>query len=351
MLLGIPLHVAFAYTAIEYQWLVKDGQNSYLVDWGLYFLRLFRMPLFFVISGFFSHYLIRRNPESFHLDRLKRLLIPLIVLFIVIVCPLRALWLFGEMMSAPEIFDFRNFLHFLTQNFFAPTTSRYAIPASWGHLWFLLYLYLFSVAGFWLRKIHLIKLNLISLMGLTFLSFYLMTNSWVDLPLGILPKPSLLVYYGIFYYYGWQGLNQIEKVVKPFVSYFMLGTGVLLGSLRAFLEVDSELGIGHFVFPNAALYVLSTLSTWLIIIGLIGAVKNLISRENLIISFFVKASYSIYLIHLPIIVIFQLLLHKTNFHWSLKFVFISSMTVLISSLIYKYLIQNKWPERFLKGQY
>lgn len=351
MLLGIPLHVAFAYTAIEYQWLVKDVQNSYIVDWGLYFLRIFRMPLFFIISGFFSHFMMHRNSQTFLIERTKRLLIPLLVLFLVIVCPLRVLWLLGEVVSGPTAFSFESFATFVAQNFFAATTSRFSIPASWGHLWFLLYLFIFSFLSFWLSKLPRREQHLVPLMMLTFVSFYFMESTWVDLPLGILPRPSLLFYYGLFYFYGWQSFYQAERSIKTKTSLMVLVIGILLGVIRAYLEVNSKLSLSHFPLSPAFLYALSTLSTWFISLGLIWSMKVLVVREYKIITFFVNGSYSIYLIHLPIIAILQLLVLRMSIHWSLKLMLVSSLTLMISSLIYRYLIQNRWPELFLKGKY
>lgn len=357
MLLGIPLHVAFAYTAIEYQWLIKDADHSPFVDMGLYFLRVFRMPLFFIISGFFAHYVMRKNSSTFLVERFKRLFIPLMILFILIICPMRVIWLFGEVISRPEAFKFEVFKDFVVQNFFVSTTSRLNIPASWGHLWFLLYLFLFSLASYYLSflnpKIKSIRPNVLVLMVLTFLSYFLMEGTWVDLPFGIIPKISLFFYYGLFYYYGWNSLRHLQNDQSHSfrLSCSILIIGLIAGMARAYFEVNSQLDLSSTTLPRVFLFAIGTVATWFISLGLIYTMKELVQKERRTMTFFVRASYSIYLIHLPIIVILQLLFFQINAHWSLKIFFLSVLTLSISSLIYRFLIQDKWPERFLRGDY
>lgn len=358
MLLGIPLHVAFAYTEIEYQWLIKDPQHSYFVDWGLYFLRIFRMPLFFIISGFFAHMMSVKRPEYFFIERTKRLFIPLLILFILIACPLKVLWLFAENLSIQGSYSFSSFWIFLQQNFFTATTSRFDIPPSWAHLWFLLYLYIFSLISIgaarlqWMKRLALPHSALLTLMIiLSTLSFFLMESTWVDLPLGLLPKPSLLFFYGTFYFYGWQSFHLRNTSTSTWAALSILFVGTLLGVLRAYLEINLKLDLTALQVTRFSLYTLSCLSSWFISLGLIWSMKNLVSKESKIIKFFVDASYSIYLIHLPIIALLQLIFAQLSLHWATKLAAISLLTFVTTSLIYRFLIAKRWPEKFLQGKY
>ncbi|MDB4749990.1 acyltransferase family protein, partial [Rubripirellula sp.] len=51
MLLGIVLHSAFSFAPIP--WIVRDSQQSEFFYYLVSFIHGFRMPLFFLISGFF----------------------------------------------------------------------------------------------------------------------------------------------------------------------------------------------------------------------------------------------------------------------------------------------------------
>lgn len=78
MLLGIALHAALAYTGAG--WVVSDDQISAGLGLLVPAIHGFRMPLFFLISGFFSAMLWRRRGLP-HLisQRTRRILLPLIL--------------------------------------------------------------------------------------------------------------------------------------------------------------------------------------------------------------------------------------------------------------------------------
>ena len=54
MIAGVFFHAALAYSPMSHNiWLSADIEQSIIVDWISWFTHLFRMPLFFVIAGFF----------------------------------------------------------------------------------------------------------------------------------------------------------------------------------------------------------------------------------------------------------------------------------------------------------
>ncbi len=78
MLLGIVLHAALSFAPIP--WTVKDAQQSEF--YGVLFAAIhgFRMPLFFLISGFFTAMLWRkRGLVGLINQRLKRIVLPLVI--------------------------------------------------------------------------------------------------------------------------------------------------------------------------------------------------------------------------------------------------------------------------------
>jgi hypothetical protein len=84
MLLGIALHVALSFSDVP--WVVQDSQTNKL--FGLFFLAVhgFRMPLFFLVSGFFTAMLWRkRGLNALIRHRAKRILLPCLLGLISIV--------------------------------------------------------------------------------------------------------------------------------------------------------------------------------------------------------------------------------------------------------------------------
>jgi glucan biosynthesis protein C len=83
MLLGLVLHSAVTYSPKDYgaAWPLKDPLNtSTLFDILADFIHVFRMPLFFVIAGFFGALLFYdRSPRRMVVNRLQRVVLPGIV--------------------------------------------------------------------------------------------------------------------------------------------------------------------------------------------------------------------------------------------------------------------------------
>jgi peptidoglycan/LPS O-acetylase OafA/YrhL len=78
MALGIVLHGALAYTQVP--WIVQDPQKWVGFDHIFEFIHTFRMPVFFLLSGFFTAMLWRRRGTlGLVKHRSKRILLPLLV--------------------------------------------------------------------------------------------------------------------------------------------------------------------------------------------------------------------------------------------------------------------------------
>ncbi|MEO2017240.1 MAG: acyltransferase family protein [Fuerstiella sp.] len=98
MLLGIVLHAALSFAPIP--WTVKDSQQSEFY-FGLFAcLHGFRMPLFFMLSGFFTAMLWRkRGLRALFEQRLKRIALPLFIGCLTIV---PAMWAVSYFVSRPS---------------------------------------------------------------------------------------------------------------------------------------------------------------------------------------------------------------------------------------------------------
>ena len=84
MLLGIVLHGILSFSTGW--WMVKDSQVHHFFQLSFEFIHGFRMPLFFLISGFFTAMLWRkRGIKSLALHRFKRIVLPLLASIIIII--------------------------------------------------------------------------------------------------------------------------------------------------------------------------------------------------------------------------------------------------------------------------
>src|SRR5437868_2937274 len=78
MLSGIYLHVVVAYSTTG-GWPYKQAQLISSLNWSLGLIHIFRMPIFYVMAGFFGALLYdRRGMRGFLDNRIKRVLLPFI---------------------------------------------------------------------------------------------------------------------------------------------------------------------------------------------------------------------------------------------------------------------------------
>src|SRR5262245_4684588 len=142
MLLGVffPAALAYAYPT-QIGWLATDPESSVLVDASFCFIHLFRMGLFFLISGYFAKLLIvRRGLKSFVWNRTVRIVFPFILFYPVLLVLLIAVIVFAMSFLS----------HPLGLIGAIVKASRENPQASWNrswntmHLWFLYYLALLA---------------------------------------------------------------------------------------------------------------------------------------------------------------------------------------------------------------
>ena len=125
MMLGILIHSARIFSTRS--WVVWDAQNTtVLMDYIVYFVHAFRMPAFFVVSGFlFARSCRSRAGMAVLRSRLQRIGVPLIVTFLT-VNTIQLLILRSASGSAKPLLAY---------------LSEKLLDGTWlGHLWFLVYL-------------------------------------------------------------------------------------------------------------------------------------------------------------------------------------------------------------------
>ena len=89
MILGLVIHAAASYTheSLGESWPYHDSSHHFFFSLLVYFIHLFRMPLFFLMAGFFLAYLYyQRGPLALLRNRTLRVGVPF-VLFLALLFP------------------------------------------------------------------------------------------------------------------------------------------------------------------------------------------------------------------------------------------------------------------------
>ena len=320
MLLGILMHamVSYAHGCPDY-WLIPDNYRNGFFDFLLFIMHAFRMETFFLMSGFFSLLLYQRKGLSqFTQNRIRRIVLPFIGLFPVM------------LFLIPLIIN-------------APATKYVFKGLPLMHLWFLYYLMIFysifimliksneQTPGLTLKLFEKIdahflaflqtKKNLLILPLLT-LPFLLQMKSYtVDTPLYFKAPIHLLVYYGIFFAFGTLLGRQptlLNTLVKnrgfylkmciPLIIFAIFCTSMLRSISMTTPSLSlSELNFLSFNHPFIliATRILYAICTWFLVFGILGFFTHHFVKENRVIISLSKASYGMYLFHLPVILFLQ----------------------------------------------
>ena len=150
MFMGIVVHASIPYWSdigkISFFWPSDDYQSGFL--WMLFnLIHSWRMPLFFLLAGFFAHlFILRHNIRLFLINRLHRIVVPLVLFGAVTAVILPPIWDFG-FNGTLELTGFIGF----------PGS-----PGFLGHLWFLYYLSIFYgliIAGMGILEISKLRLH------------------------------------------------------------------------------------------------------------------------------------------------------------------------------------------------
>lgn len=331
---------------VPWGWHIKNNVEYSWLRYPMLFLNQWRLPILFVISGMGTYYALnKRNGLQFSLERLRRLLLPLIIGMLFIVPPqvyIERLW--------------RGHIHMSYLEYWPSTAFTGVYPEgnlSWHHLWFLPYLLLFSLLllPLFLRikqggnhklvkmsralvkspvKIFLFILPLFLAEGLLE-PFFPVTHALID-------DFFALVYFGLFFFFGFLLIsvqNEFWETVKRKRRYYLL-TGILAFSLWMVLIFSTEDNIYRH-FTEAFLKVFNI---WAWILCLFGYAATYLNKPSRSLGYANEAVYPFYILHQTITVVAAYFLWDLGWGLALKFSVLLLVTFLGSWVIYEFLIRR-----------
>jgi peptidoglycan/LPS O-acetylase OafA/YrhL len=127
---------------VPWGWHVKAAQPVEWAVWPMMAVNPWRLMLLFVISGVVSRALLAKlaAPGAFAASRSARLLVPLAAGMVLFVAPQP--WFQLRQSGAYDA----GFLHFWLHDYFEFGASRGMVLPTWNHLWFVAYLWVYSMA-------------------------------------------------------------------------------------------------------------------------------------------------------------------------------------------------------------
>jgi Acyltransferase family/Ankyrin repeats (3 copies) len=174
-----------------------------------------------------------------------------------------------------------------------------------------------------------------------------------DLSAGILPIPHVLAHHAIFFGFGAVLYTRLGAAARLGRGWWIqLPLALLLLPLALALALHTPWGRG-LLESAATLRLLATLGqslyVWLMIFGLIGLCQAVLSRERPWIRYVSDSSYWLYIVHLPLIMIGQILLRDAELPAIVKLAINVGVSTAVLLLSYHFLVRYTWIGRLLNG--
>lgn len=367
LLLGIVFHSSLSFTPMFIGWAVMDVSTSSLVLPFITVSHSFRMELFFLISGFFSHrVLCQRGLGHFLQSRFLRIAVPFVVAWFILKPLLVSGWVMGFASLRGEV----DVLAGLKGGF----QSLQTLPAGLfvgTHLWFLYYLMLTTVVALFLRTLfgrseHLVSCaDAVLRWGIRSKGFLLLIavptavliynmQAWgMDTPdKSLVPHlPVALVYTG-FFLMGWM-LNRQPELMERIATVSRGTLGAAVASTVATLwlstyQFQPSLPWFQLAHLTHAFSYAVMMGSWVCVT--LGLFRRFADRPHAIIRYVADASYWLYLIHLPVVVWLQVAFAELPLHWTAKWALICMLTVAIGLLLYDLAVRTTFLGKLLNGR-
>jgi len=211
------------------------------------------------------------------------------------------------------------------------------------HLWFL-WLLLWLVggvalavwAGFVPSGKFLWWIPPLTLLPQAFMGTALGPDAW----LGPLPPPHLLLYYGLFFWFGAALFARDGMATRMGRGWqILLPAGFLILLPSAFLLIGDR-GAGSVVQCGYA---------WIVSLGVIGLFSRYCSHLGYRAQWFSDSAYWMYLAHLPLVLVIQIAVVSLPWPPSLKFVLVMVAVTLLLLTSYRWLVRYTWIGTLLNG--
>ena len=297
-ILGIFFHASLVFSN---PWLVHVDPAAWSESMREFFrvFTFFRMPLFLIVSGFFTAYgLNKYAAAAFARHRARRIVLPFLSALIIFIPLERCFSLWSHGASIREHLP----------AYLNPVASEFSL----SHLWFLYYIMVFSVVCFieWhvYRKYRIAAGNekpcsateSILILCLIFVGEQVLTaaaavftRNW-SVESAWLPFMDMARLFPIFYvgYLCFHRRGLLEKIHS-------FGPYLLIVGIVAYYPLNVLAEAGDSWYLSTVVH--STL-TWTLTLGVFYLIKCTLNFSNPTISYLSQASYGVYLFHHPVIV-------------------------------------------------
>lgn len=367
LFLGIVLHAAIAYIPGPSAWPIMDDSRSAVPALVFYVVHTFRMLVFFLLAGFFANLMIERlGTRAFLVDRWKRVAVPLLVFWAIVLTAIVAaiVWMvklkFGELpKESPP----------------GPTFRPDDFPLT--HLWFLWVLILFygvfvtlrtlarklalsrqvsSVSAFAAKHIAHWYAPLVLSIPVAF-ALYLHPKwmHWFGIPT---PDKTLYGNFASWIAYGSafaigcaieRHREALQAIRNNTWILLAIGAAVVFASVSN-AEIAAAVGMTNPDSRKALSAFLYAFAAWTLCFAFLSLAIRFLDRASPRIRYLSAASYWTYIVHLPIVMFLQVAGSQWSGGWAIEWPLVVAATLALSLGSYHLFVRNTWVGIMLNGR-
>jgi len=367
LLLGVLLHASLSFFPQQI-WIVADDSRSMGAAWLFFAIHLFRMTAFFLIAGLFAHMILaRKGWWGFLRDRASRITGPLLAFWFPVMAGIvTALvwnaWANGMVVPGappppPPTYDWTNF----------PLT----------HLWFLYVLSLFCAAvlilrapfawldrdGGWGRFVDRVTGALVGWWTPVVLAAPLALALWLDpawiaffaVPTpdaGAVPDTAALVGFGLAFGLGFL-LDRRRDLLNRIAAWSPLFLAVAVASGVAAWTLVGGPTVTPMVEPTAQKALAAgvvALAVYASALAATGLCLRFLSGFSPLRRYLADASYWVYILHLPLVMLAQVWVQDWTGPWWLKLGGVSVGVFAVCLATYELMVRHTFMGRWLNGR-
>lgn len=359
--LAVLLLIYFHSSAIFYRgdlgdYYIRNAQPSRILSGFLVFVHQWHMPLFFLISGAGTGFALSfRSPQQYLQERCQRLLIPFVFGILVLVPPN----VYLQLLIGPNYHDsyFQFYPHFF--NGIRPNGNF-----EWAHLWFIAYLFTFSLISlplllslrkpdFWLRStladwvekpgvILLMALPLAAIEGALrprWAGFQNLYSDWANFCLYL-----LYFIYGYLIYSDERFENAIDRHRVAATGLAIVCMSILLSLWSAGRIPDRAYSLSYILYQC-----FRGCNTWLWVLALLGWARKGLNFNSELLQYANEAAYPVFLLHQPVLATIGFYVVRLDLSIMAKFLLIGTAALLVTIALYELLIRRFNVPRLLFG--
>jgi glucan biosynthesis protein C len=353
VLLLIPFHTARIFDTFEAFYIKNSELNAPLSFVIIFFLNKWQMAILFLVAGASTWYALgSRSGGKYIVERLKRLMIPFVFGTLVIVPPQMYFALLHRSGTTASFLKYYPTFFRLRPSGMPDYTG---VGFTWGHLWFILNLFVISLVALPLLLGLKTKVGQRITAGLAgFLGkgpAVLLLALPVPFVRFLLPdidgKPFFL--YLLVFIYGFVLMSEtgLRKALQE-NRWVALILGLACTAVD-YAVVLSGVRFARFSLPDILLFFMNSFNTWFLLMAILGFAQKYLNSDSKVLRYAREAAYPFYLIHQTVIVAIAFYVVQLKAGALPKFLVICVVSLVLTVLLYDLVVRRVNVIRFLFG--